>query len=556
MGSIVYSCDNKENIIINQDIYISFNSNREEENNHKIDNFIKLIKKKYTKEYFELLKDYIKINVNEKKSENEIINITNDPININNNYNEINNNITQENNNKEILSKKENNKNEKDNKKQYDLQSNNCNLTLNSSSNLKSINNNESDSQININDNNIKNNQNQNQETPNPSYQSQSSSILKNASTGNESNMTNITKKAKKKSQKKVKKNICEMLTPIPEYPTPSGNYDKSKMPGDLIFNFNDIPLNDEIIKVENDIGEFIVEQKELLKYMEQYPYVPKNFSIRYPTGEKYSGYFSPDWEKEVFGIQINKDGSKYIGFFKNGMFEGRGRLILRKGDYFEGEFKQNKANGFGKYVNIKGEIYIGNWVDDKQEGDGELILKDGSRYNGQFKKGLKNGKGKISWTDSSYYEGDFVNNYFDGYGVYMMRNKKVYIGEWKNGQMNGLGIFSCPDGKCYKGYYENDKKNGFGIYSGKNNLKYEGKFKKGKQYGIGRVTNEKGEKQLGLYLKGKRLKYLNEKDFKEDISNIDKEIEKINYIINNNEFFIKNIGLLTIIQEKYFMPE
>ena len=560
MGSIVYSCDNKENIIINQDIYISFNSNREEENNHKIDNFIKLIKKKYTKEYFELLKDYIKINVNnynnEKKPENEIINITNNPININNNYNEINNNITQENNNKEILNKKENNKNEKDNKKQYDLQSNNCNLTLNSSSNLKSINNNESDSQININENNIKNNQNQNQETPNPSYQSQSSSILKNASTGNESNMTNITKKAKKKSQKKVKKNICEMLTPIPEYPTPSGNYDKSKMPGDLIFNFNDIPLNDEIIKVENDIGEFIVEQKELLKYMEQYPYVPKNFSIRYPTGEKYSGYFSPDWEKEVFGIQINKDGSKYIGFFKNGMFEGRGRLILRKGDYFEGEFKQNKANGFGKYVNIKGEIYIGNWVDDKQEGDGELILKDGSRYNGQFKKGLKNGKGKISWTDSSYYEGDFVNNYFDGYGVYMMRNKKVYIGEWKNGQMNGLGIFSCPDGKCYKGYYENDKKNGFGIYSGKNNLKYEGKFKKGKQYGIGRVTNEKGEKQLGLYLKGKRLKYLNEKDFKEDISNIDKEIEKINYIINNNEFFVKNIGLLTIIQEKYFMPE
>ena len=560
MGSIVYSCDNKENIIINQDIYISFNSNREEENNHKIDNFIKLIKKKYTKEYFELLKDYIKINANnynnEKKPENEIINITNNPININNNYNEINNNITQENNNKEILSKKENNKNEKDNKKQYDLQSNNCNLTLNSSSNLKSINNNESDSQININENNIKNNQNQNQETPNPSYQSQSSSILKNASTGNESNMTNITKKAKKKSQKKVKKNICEMLTPIPEYPTPSGNYDKSKMPGDLIFNFNDIPLNDEIIKVENDIGEFIVEQKELLKYMEQYPYVPKNFSIRYPTGEKYSGYFSPDWEKEVFGIQINKDGSKYNRKKKNGMFEGRGRLILRKGDYFEGEFKQNKANGFGKYVNIKGEIYIGNWVDDKQEGDGELILKDGSRYNGQFKKGLKNGKGKISWTDSSYYEGDFVNNYFDGYGVYMMRNKKVYIGEWKNGQMNGLGIFSCPDGKCYKGYYENDKKNGFGIYSGKNNLKYEGKFKKGKQYGIGRVTNEKGEKQLGLYLKGKRLKYLNEKDFKEDISNIDKEIEKINNIINNNEFFVKNIGLLTIIQEKYFMPE
>ena len=345
-------------------------------------------------------------------------------------------------------------------------------------------------------------------------------------------------------------------MTPIPEYPTPSGNYDKSKMPGDLIFNFNDIPLNDEIIKIENEIGEFIIEQKELIKYMEQYPYVPKHFSLRYPSGEKYSGYFSPDWEKEVFGIQINKDGSKYVGMFKSGAFDGRGRLILRKGDYYEGEFQQNKANGFGKYVNIQGEIYIGNWMNDKQEGEGELILKDGSRYNGQFKGGLKNGKGKITWTDSSYYEGDFVNNYFEGYGVYMMRNKKAYIGEWKKGQMNGFGIFSCPDGKSYKGYYENDKKNGFGIYSGKNNLRYEGKFKRGKQYGIGRIINEKGEKQLGLYLKGKRLKYLNEKDFKDDIANIEKEIEKINNIINNNEFFVKNIGILTIIQQTYFTPE
>ena len=121
---------------------------------------------------------------------------------------------------------------------------------------------------------------------------------------------------------------------------------------------------------------------------------------------------------------------------------------------------------------------------------------------------------------------------------------------------MNGFGIFICPDGKCYKGYYENDKKNGFGIYSGKNNLRYEGKYKKGRQYGIGRITNEKGEKQLGLYLKGKRLKLLKEKDFKEDIALIDKEIEKINNIINSNEFFVKNIGLLTIIQEKYFSPE
>jgi hypothetical protein len=211
----------------------------------------------------------------------------------------------------------------------------------------------------------------------------------------------------------------------------------------------------DKITEVENSIGgEFIIEQKELLKYMDEYPFSTKFFSIKYPSGEKYSGYYSPDWVKEVFGIQIDINGNKYVGMFKNGMFEGRGRLILHKGDYYEGEFVQNKANGFGKYVNAKGEIYNGYWIDDKQEGQGELILKDGSIYQGQFKDGKKNGKGKITWSDNSYYEGDFVNNYYEGYGVYIMVNKrKGYLGQWKEGKMHGYGVFFWADGRSYKGY-------------------------------------------------------------------------------------------------------
>ncbi len=102
-------------------------------------------------------------------------------------------------------------------------------------------------------------------------------------------------------------------------------------------------------------------------------------------------------------------------------------------------------------------------------------------------------------------------------------------------------------DGISYKGYYEMDKKSGNGIYSGKNNLRYEGKFKKGKQYGLGRIINENGEKQFRLYLKGKRLKYLNENDFMEDNDTLDLEIAKINNIINTKKFFVKNKELMNI---------
>ena len=515
MGSFINICELNGNIKT-YDIIV-LNKNKTDLDIQKINSIILILKKLYLHSYFIKLKSYNKT----YEDKNNIKNLENK----NNNNHAMKNEQNLEKN--QIVIKNETSK-DKNNKE--------INEKINETKNKIITNNNENNENNENNDNNNEDNNNITKET-----------II---------NIKNncIEKKNEDKDKDKDKDESLNIFnnTPNPEEnSTPTGNYDKTLIPGELIFNFNDIPINDEILKVENDLGEFIIEQKELLKYMAQYPYSPKLFSIRYPVGEKYSGYFSPNWEKEIFGIQINPNGSKYVGLFKKGMYEGRGRLIFRKGDYFEGEFKNNKANGFGKYVNINGEIYIGNWLDDKQEGKGELILKNGCRYIGDFKNGKENGKGKIIWPDSSFYEGDFVNNYFEGYGIYMMRNKKNYIGQWKMGQMNGFGIFNYPDGKSYKGYFEKDKKNGFGIYSGKNNLRYEGKYKKGKQYGIGRIINEKGEKQLGLYLKGKRLKFLNEKDFKEDIQNIDKEIEKINYIINNNEFFVKNIEHLTNIQNQ-----
>ena len=514
MGNIIFPCDDDNEIKV-KEIHISLNhENQFSKNEDKLKLFLNHLHRHCYKTHFKYFIERMKQLL--KKQENQI--------------------ITDKNN---ILVKNPPESN----------QSNIDNLTLNSSILKKEV---EEESQV-IDNNNKNNNINHNQNKSKNKNETPDGDIIiqqeENPSPKKEEQIPvnkNITRKMKKKKKSPQKESN---LTPIPEYPTINTNFDKTLMPGALIVNFNDIPQMDKIIEVENNIGgEFIIEQKELLKYMDEYPFVTKFFSISYPSGEKYSGYFSPDWVKEVFGIQIDKNGSKYVGMFKNGMFEGRGRLILHKGDYYEGEFVQNKANGFGKYVNAKGEIYNGYWVDDKQEGQGELILKDGSIYQGQFKDGKKNGKGKITWSDNSYYEGDFVNNYYEGYGVYIMINKrKGYIGQWKQGKMDGFGVFFWGDGRTYIGYYESDKKHGYGIYSGKNNLRYEGKFKKGKQYGMGRIVNEKGEKQLGLYLKGKKLKYLNEKDFQDDIKNLDAEIEKINDIFKTNEFIIKNRDLMNI---------
>ena len=522
MGSIISYCDDQKIIISDisiPKIPVQNNNSKQKE----LTLFIDLIKKYYIKICYQKLKNY---HNNEKINENS----------------------------SNILA----NKNKILSKNQLDInnQSNLDNLTLNSSINKKY---NDNDTQIiennnnNINSNILISNSSyiKNDSTPDGNNILINQNIKSVSPSENEPKSSNnkILKSKKNKKNNKSPTNHIEELTPIPEYPNLSLNYDKSMIPGHIILNFYEIPQEDKITEIENNIGgEFSIDQKEILKYMEEYPYIPKSFSISYPSGEKYSGYFGPNWVKEVFGIQIDKNGSKYVGMFKNGMFEGKGRLILHKGDYYEGEFVQNKANGQGKYVNNKGEIYNGFWKDDKQDGEGELILKDGSIYRGQFKNGKKNGKGKITWNDNSYYEGNFVNNYYEGYGVYIILSKrKGYIGEWKEGKMNGFGVFFWADGRSYVGYYESDKKHGYGIYSGKNNLRYEGKFRKGKQYGIGRIINEKGEKQLGLYVKGKKLKYLNEIDFKDDINILDEEIKKINNIFNNEEFFVKNKDLMNI---------
>ena len=45
-------------------------------------------------------------------------------------------------------------------------------------------------------------------------------------------------------------------------------------------------------------------------------------------------------------GTYIFKDGSKFIGSFRNGIPDGKGRIILSNGDRYEGEFVEGKRAG------------------------------------------------------------------------------------------------------------------------------------------------------------------------------------------------------------------
>jgi hypothetical protein len=61
-------------------------------------------------------------------------------------------------------------------------------------------------------------------------------------------------------------------------------------------------------------------------------------------NGAIYHGQWTAEGQREGKGTQIWKDGSKYIGYWKNDQANSKGRLIHADGDVYEGEWFNDKA--------------------------------------------------------------------------------------------------------------------------------------------------------------------------------------------------------------------
>jgi len=77
----------------------------------------------------------------------------------------------------------------------------------------------------------------------------------------------------------------------------------------------------------------------------------------------KYNGSYSA---AHGFGIKIFYSGSKYVGEFKNGNYNGKGIYTWANGKKYEGEWKNSSPNGQGKYTYSNGKIEEGIWKNNK----------------------------------------------------------------------------------------------------------------------------------------------------------------------------------------------
>lgn len=129
------------------------------------------------------------------------------------------------------------------------------------------------------------------------------------------------------------------------------------------------------------------------------------------------------------------EDGSRYIGYITDSLFNGYGMMLYSDSTYYEGEWKDGLWNGYGFLRFPGGDTYKGAFVNHKMEGSGIYAYSNGAKYEGNWKNNMFDGVGTLEYSDGGYYSG-----------------------EWKEDQRHGMGVmYSVPDSALYSGIFEND---------------------------------------------------------------------------------------------------
>jgi len=66
---------------------------------------------------------------------------------------------------------------------------------------------------------------------------------------------------------------------------------------------------------------------------------------------------------------------------------ECRALKVLPDGSLYEGDWQNDKQNGYGRMIHLDGDVYEGQWKDNKAHGKGRYQHADGSTYDGEWKE-------------------------------------------------------------------------------------------------------------------------------------------------------------------------
>ena len=201
---------------------------------------------------------------------------------------------------------------------------------------------------------------------------------------------------------------------------------------------------------------------------------INRNTSIK--LGNFYNNNFN-GWNK-----YINSEGIFYIGLFKNNELNGKGiKYDYEKKNLYEGDFLNGLEDGNGIEINNENK-YEGEFKKGEKSGKGKLIFKTGDIYEGNFLNNKFNGEGHYIWKkNGNEYIGNYKNNLFDGDGFYKWNNNEYYKGEYKNGIKEGKGEIKKENGDKFICNFVNGKPHGIGFYENNKGKRKEIEFINGK---------------------------------------------------------------------------
>ena len=178
----------------------------------------------------------------------------------------------------------------------------------------------------------------------------------------------------------------------------------------------------------------------------------------------------------------VDNQGILYVGLFNKFGLNGKGLRYNKEINHiYRGDFLNGLRHGYGKDYRNNSK-YEGEFRKDKKCGKGKILFDSGDTYEGEFNDNKFNGYGHYVWFKNGHeYEGNYLNGKFHGEGFYRWGKNEYYSGEYVNGVKEGEGEISYADGKKFFVNFTNGKPNGIGIFQDKDGNRCEVEFINGK---------------------------------------------------------------------------
>ena len=128
------------------------------------------------------------------------------------------------------------------------------------------------------------------------------------------------------------------------------------------------------------------------------------------------------------------KNGGYYEGEVRDGVYNGKGKIVFSNGDVKEGTFVDGKLTGQGSYTWASGDRYVGEFKDGKFTGFGEYFYKNGSRYRGSWSNDQKSGFGVYFYKDGGVSFDEYANDVRHGKSIYVDGNE-AHVCQYSNGE-------------------------------------------------------------------------------------------------------------------------